>query len=108
MVEVGVADAAAQDLDAANLDDAVAVFGVNPGRLGIDDDLPQRDSLSIPASGNSFICESVCPLVLGVDSVALHPLPFYLVTRRRAVALEPKVLVFRRLLVRGGPAAALP
>src|SRR3954447_18750539 len=108
MVEVGVADAAAQDLDAANLDDAVAVFGVKPGRLGIQDDLPQRDSLSIPASGNSFICESVCPLVLGMAGVALHPVPFYLVTRRCPVELAPEVLVFHRLLVRGAPAAALP
>src|SRR4051812_5640719 len=63
---------------------------------------------SIPASGNSFICESVCPLVLGMAGVAFYPVPFYLVTRRRPVELAPEVLVFHRLLVRGAPAAALP
>src|ERR1041385_9290456 len=40
--------------------------------------------------------------------VALHPVPFYLVPRRRPVELAPEILVLHRLLVRGEPAAALP
>jgi len=44
-VKGGLADAAAQDLDAADLDDAVAVAGVQARRLGIEDDLSQRYAL---------------------------------------------------------------
>src|SRR3954462_911075 len=62
----------------------------------------------IPRGRYSFIGEPVGPFVLGMASVALHPMPLYLMERRQCIQLFPQIDIFNRLLVRGEPAASLP
>src|SRR5581483_9722333 len=56
----------------------------------------------------SPVGERVGSFVLRMAGVAFHPVPLYLMARRRGIELLPQVHVLHRLLVRGKPAAPLP
>src|SRR5690606_26459106 len=102
---------AIDDLHATDLDDAVALGGLETRGLGIKHDLTH--SSFFPASGfgqhavDGFVGESIDALVAGVTAVPLHPMPADLMWRGGLVQRHPQVGILHRLPGGRLPAVAL-
>src|SRR5690606_20719026 len=105
-VEVPAGLAPFQQLDAADLDDAVALLPGKAGGLGVQYDLAHARCL--PEFFRFSPRQPVHPLVVGMAGVTLDPVPAYPMPAGGRLQALPEVLVLHRFAAGGLPAAADP
>ena len=106
------ARAAVDELDAADLDDAMIELGLQARGLRVEHDLSHGPRVYRNAwlrqCVDRRIGEAVDTLVAGHAGVTGHPVPLDLVPGGELGEPLPQILVLHRLAVRGAPAARLP
>src|SRR5690606_2434166 len=119
-VESAPGGPALDQLDAADLDHAVALLPGKAGGFGVEHDLAHGCSLACLRAGAACAGrgaaerlglrarQPVHALVVGIAAVAAHPAPVDAVARARRMQAFPQVAVLHRVAAGSAPVAAHP